>query len=118
MARQRKARLEGTVSISKVELFKRIHKRTKLPMPMLSASYEALREEIMLVLDEGNSVSLRGFGTFTVKLGGSKFDITKVAPHTEGDGDSSTIESVIQPMKYMKFVPARVAQARLRSTDY
>jgi len=78
---------------------------------MLTAAYKEISEEIMIVLEGGNSVALQKFGTFEVKTRGRKFDITKVAPQGTG---SSTVKAAIPPMKYIKFTPARVAQARMR----
>jgi len=112
MARQRKLPgLEDSISFSWVEIMKRVEKRTNLPVAMLTAAYKEITEEIMIVLEEGNSVALQKFGTFEVKTRGRKFNITKVAPQGAG---SSTVKSAIPPMKYIKFTPARVAQMRIR----
>ena len=112
MARKRKAPgLEDSISFSWVEIMKRIEKRTNLPAAMLTAAYKEITEEIMIVLEEGNSVALQKFGTFEMKTRGGKFNITKVAPQGTG---SPTVKSAIPPMKYIKFTPARVAQMRMR----
>ena len=48
---------------------------------------------------------------------GNRYNVNKIAPHTEGAGtDPSKVTELIQPNYYMKFTPARVAQARLRKT--
>jgi len=115
MARKRKAPgLEDSISFSWVEILKRVEKRTNLPAAMLTAAYKEISEEIMIVLEGGNSVALQRFGTFEVKTRGGKFDITKVAPQGTG---SPTVKSAIPPMKYIKFTPARVAQMRMRKIE-
>jgi len=116
MARKRKVPgMEDSVSFSWVEVIKRASARSKIPQERLASAYKVITEEILIVLEEGNSVALQNFGTFEVKTRGGKFNINKIAPHTDGEGtDPSTVESIIPPMKYMKFTPSRSTKARLR----
>ena len=116
MARKRKAPgLEDMVSLSWVAVVKRASERSNIPQEMLATAYKVITEEILLILEEGNSVSLQKFGRFEVKARGGKFDIKKVAPHTDGEGvDPSTVTTEVKPMNYIKFTPARVAAARIR----
>ena len=107
---------ESKATISQSMILARAQQSTGIDSALLSASYNAIREEIFHALEEGHSVSLRGFGTFKVKARqGGTFDVSRVALHTSGEGtDPSTVTERLPPTYGLKFVPARVAQARLR----
>ena len=98
------------VSLSWVAVVKRASERSNIPQEMLATAYKVISEEILLILEAGNSVSLQKFGRFEVKARGGKFDIKKVAPHTKDEGaDPSTATTEVKPMNYIKFTPALVA---------